>query len=71
MNWNMDGGKEIQSFLREDLIYEITITTIPVLLGKDVPLFGDLNQILRFRCVQSKAYENGLTQSVFIRLREE
>ena len=38
----IDGGTTIQSFLKEDLIDELIITTIPVLLGGGTPLFGEL-----------------------------
>jgi dihydrofolate reductase len=32
-NLYIDGGKTIQSFLKEDLIDEMIITTVPILLG--------------------------------------
>lgn len=37
----VDGGLTIQSFLRLDLIDEMVLTTLPILLGKGVPLFGE------------------------------
>lgn len=36
----LDGGQVIQSFLREGLVADIVITTVPVLLGSGIPLFG-------------------------------
>lgn len=36
----IDGGKTVQSFLAEDLIDEMIITTIPVLLGAGIPQIG-------------------------------
>lgn len=39
----IDGGKVIQSFLRLDLVDEMTITQLPVLLGAGMPLFGELH----------------------------
>jgi riboflavin biosynthesis pyrimidine reductase len=33
INLYVDGGKTIQSFLEEDLIDEMIITTVPILLG--------------------------------------
>jgi dihydrofolate reductase len=65
----VDGGRTIQSFLNEDLIDEMTITTIPVLLGRGVPLFGVLDRVLTFRCVASTVYENGVSQQVYARSR--
>lgn len=64
----IDGGKTIQSFLREDLIDEMIITTIPVLLGGGVPLFGELDSLLKFSCVDSKVYANGVVQSRYARV---
>ena len=43
----IDGGKTIQSFLKEDLIHEMTITLIPYLLGGGISLFGDLSETLK------------------------
>lgn len=36
----VDGGETIRRFLAADLVDELTITTIPVLLGRGRPLFG-------------------------------
>lgn len=68
-NLYIDGGMTIQSFLKEDLIDEITITTIPILLGGGIPLFSNLSQRLEFRCVESTAFENGVCQNKFKRFR--
>ena len=35
----LDGGLTIQRFLREGLVNEMTITTIPILIGEGLPLF--------------------------------
>lgn len=40
----IDGGKTIQGFLNAGLIDEMTITTIPVLIGSGIPLFGPVNR---------------------------
>ena len=61
----LDGGQVIQSFLQADKVASITITTIPVLLGDGVRLFGSLTNPISFRCVRSKTYENGLVQQQF------
>ena len=63
----LDGGQVIQSFLQADKVASITITTIPVLLGDGVRLFGSLTNPISFRCVHSKNYDNGLVQQVFKR----
>jgi dihydrofolate reductase len=41
-NLYVDGGQTIHSFLKEDLIDEMIITTVPILLGDGVPLFHKL-----------------------------
>lgn len=38
----IDGGRTIQSFLAAGLIAELTVTTVPVLLGAGIRLFGAL-----------------------------
>jgi dihydrofolate reductase len=65
----VDGGQVIQSFLSEDLIDEMIITTIPILLGSGIRLFGDPGRKLMFRCTASKTFSNGTVQSVYERIR--
>lgn len=68
-NLYIDGGKTIQSFLKEDLIDEMTITIIPFLLGGGIPLFSDLSERLEFECVDSKIYLGKVVQNYFVRKR--
>lgn len=56
----IDGGTTIQSFLKEDLIDEMIITTIPILLGGGHPLFSELPNPLEFELVESKVFLNQL-----------
>lgn len=37
----LDGGQLIRAFLRAGLVDEITLTTLPVILGRGIPLFDD------------------------------
>jgi dihydrofolate reductase len=48
-NFYIDGGKTIQSFLKKDLIDEMIISTIPIILGDGIPLFGKINKEIKFR----------------------
>ena len=41
-NLYIDGGITIKNFLKEDLIDEMILTTIPIVLGGGTSLFGDL-----------------------------
>lgn len=59
----IDGGLTIQSFLKQGLIDEMIITTIPILLGDGIPLFGNLNAPIEFRCIRSECYSNGIAQN--------
>lgn len=36
----IDGGGAVRSFLEANLIDDLTLTTIPVILGEGIPLFG-------------------------------
>jgi len=65
----IDGGKTIQSFLAEDQIDEITLTTIPILLGSGKSLFSEIQKPLEFSCVASKIYLNEVVQNRYIRKR--
>jgi len=65
----IDGGLTIQNFLKEDLIDELIITTIPVLLGDGFPLFGELPGELAFEHVQSELYLDALVQDTYRRKR--
>ncbi len=67
-NLYIDGGVTIQNFLKEDLIDEMIITTIPVLLGGGIRLFAQLEDTLEFRCTDSEVFSNGISQNRFKRL---
>jgi len=66
-NLYIDGGKTIQSFLKEDLIDELIITKIPILLGDGYPLFGKLSKPLKFTYKNTEVYDNGLVKTQYIR----
>jgi dihydrofolate reductase len=66
-NIYVDGGKVIQSFLKEDLIDELIITRVPILIGSGIPLFGDLDNDLQFKHMQTNVYSNGLVKSLYKR----
>lgn len=63
----IDGGKTIQGFLQQDLIDVLIITTIPVLLGGGISLFGELKAPLKFKHVKANRYLDCLVQNHFIR----
>jgi dihydrofolate reductase len=63
----IDGGATIQGFLKEDLIDELIITTIPILLGGGSPLFSNLPKHLKLELVGSKVYLEALVQNHYLR----
>jgi len=67
----IDGGTTIQSFLSEDLIDEMIITTIPILLGGGIPLFGALQQSMLFEHMESHVFLNQLVQNHYKRKRDQ
>ena len=68
-NIYIDGGKVIQSFLKEDLIDELIITKVPELIGMGIPLFGFLEHDLRFEHIRTEIYSHGLVKSYYERKR--
>lgn len=67
----IDGGTAISHFLKEDFIDEMTITTIPILLGGGSPLFTEMPKPLRFELVESKTFLNQIKQNHYRRVKGE
>jgi len=61
----VDGGQTIQGFLQAGLINEITLTTIPILLGEGIPLFGSFRRELLLQLLKSQPYPNGFVQTKY------
>ncbi|MFO0884971.1 MAG: dihydrofolate reductase family protein [Pirellulales bacterium] len=59
----VDGGQVIQSFLAAGLIQQLTITTIPVLIGSGKPLFANLPHDIKLEHVATTSYPCGFVQS--------
>lgn len=67
----LDGGKVIQSFLREGLVDDMVLTTIPVLIGEGRPLFGALDKDIKLRHISTKSWDNGMVQSKYEVVEEQ
>jgi dihydrofolate reductase len=65
----VDGGRTIQSFLRNDLIDEIVITRLPLLIGEGIPLFGSLGSDLAWAHLATEVIGEGLVKSAYRRRR--
>lgn len=61
----VDGGQVVQSFLRDGLIEDIVITTVPVLIGEGRPLFGALPSDRDLVLVSSRSFPSGLVQTTY------
>ncbi|MET9695951.1 dihydrofolate reductase family protein [Streptomyces sp. NPDC006529] len=61
----VDGGKMIQTFLREGLLDELVITTAPVLIGEGLPLFGALDRDVDLQLTAAKVLDAGFMQTTY------
>lgn len=61
----IDGGYTIQQFLNDGLIDDITITTIPVILGDGISLFGKTKKDILLKHTNTKSYEFGFVQTSY------
>lgn len=61
-NAYIDGGEVIQSFLRRDLIADMTVTLIPILLGAGRRLFGPIEEDIDLILTETRSFPSGLVQ---------
>ncbi len=59
----VDGGQVIATFLRHDLVDEVTVSRAPVLLGDGLPLFGALESDVRLVHLGSSSGDSGMVTS--------
>ncbi len=64
-NIYIDGGFTIQKFLKANLIDEMILTTIPIILGSGVPLFGNIDNSIEFELVKSEVLLNQVVSSTY------
>ena len=55
--WIIGGAKIIVSFLKQGIVDEIIITKIPVLLGKGIPLFENLEDETKLELIKTEKYD--------------
>lgn len=61
----VDGGQLVQSFLREGLVEDLVITTVPVLIGAGRPLFGTVPKDIDLELLSSRSFPSGMVQCKF------
>ena len=61
----VDGGVTIQRFLAAGCIDRLVITSVPVLIGAGIPLFGTVPRDIQLRHVATRSYPGGMVQSEY------
>jgi len=59
----IDGGSVIQSFIRRGLIDDFILTTVPILIGDGIRLFGEIDKDVDLEYVETKSFKSGLVQA--------
>jgi len=59
----VDGGRVVQSFLREGLIADMALTRIPILIGDGISLFGALDRDVDCEHLDTRTFPSGLVTS--------
>ena len=59
----IDGGKIIQSFMRDGLINDMTVTQIPIFIGSGNRMFGELDADIDLELLESSSFPSGLVTS--------
>ena len=61
----VDGGRTVQWFLAHGLLSDIVITTLPVVLGKGIPLFGPLPDPAPAELVETRTLGGSAVQTTY------
>jgi len=59
----VDGGQLVQSFIREGLIEDVTLTLVPILIGSGLRLFGEVDRDIDLQLRHSLAFGSGMVQN--------
>jgi dihydrofolate reductase len=61
----IDGGTTITAFINFQLINEMIITKAPIILGKGIPLFGEINTNIKLVNSEAIAFPNDFIQEKY------
>ena len=64
----LDGGTLISQFLEAGLVDEMTLTTVPLLLGSGKPLFHRIATATPLRLVRSQVFDSGMVNLRYERI---
>jgi dihydrofolate reductase len=64
--WVMGGGITASSFLDEGLLDEIEVTTMPIVLGEGIPMFGKLRRHSGFRLESLQKFDDGVVLRKYV-----
>jgi dihydrofolate reductase len=64
--WLVGGGQLAQSFLKESLIDKIVLSTIPIILGDGISLFGNSLKEVYLTLLETRVYETGILQAHYV-----
>jgi dihydrofolate reductase len=66
---HLDGGVAIRQRLDEDVIDDVTISTVPVVIGTGRRLFGGRPQTKTWTLASARSFPSGLVQAHYDRKR--
>jgi dihydrofolate reductase len=61
----IDGGITVQRFLHDGFIQRLVVTSVPVLIGEGIRLFGSLPHDVQLRHVSTTTYRSGLVKNEY------
>ena len=62
--WLVGGSELFSAFLQHKLVDEIILSVIPIVLGKGIPLFQNINQEVNLELMKTKEY-SGLVELTY------
>ncbi|MBK5201125.1 MAG: dihydrofolate reductase [Spirochaetaceae bacterium] len=65
----IDGGEIIQQAIEKELVDQLTITTIPIILGSGVPLFVEIETEQVFELIDSKVLINQMVSTTYKKVK--
>jgi dihydrofolate reductase len=64
----LDGGKAVRQGLEANLVDELTLSWLPIILGKGIPLFTDSLPQSLWKLSSSRSFPSGLLQVTYVPL---